>query len=225
MYIPISLSSTRPSHKPPFFVILLIILIIILLLLLPLLLLNQYNSTYSNTTTLQLSNSTSLPGPILFQLSTSTSYKPTKPYPPPPLLLQHAALPDPAKPYLGSCRQGPKDPRYVLTCNKLQATKHPQQHPNQPTWSTSLPSIHPYIPPSLPPLFFLLLLRVSYISCCPMVLFPQKSRKEELGLLRKVPVLRNQQHRPYRIGNDCYCRWGVLPFLSSTVLPSMVLRF
>lgn len=47
MYIPITLSSTRPSHKPPFFVILLVILIIILLLLL--LLLNQYNSTYSNT--------------------------------------------------------------------------------------------------------------------------------------------------------------------------------
>lgn len=167
MYIPITLSSTRPSHKPPFFVILLIILIIILLLLL--LLLNKYNSTtlqLYRSTTLQLSNSTSLQVYIfqhynsptlqlyIFQLSNSTSYKPTRPNPPPPLLLQHAALPDPAKPYLGSCRQGTKDPRYVPTCNKqqapnskLQATKHPQQHPNQPTWSTSLHATLLLLPP------------------------------------------------------------------------------
>lgn len=63
MYIPITLSSTRPSHKPPFFVILLIILIIILLLLL--LLLNKYNSP-----TLQLSNSPNLQL-YIFQLSNS----------------------------------------------------------------------------------------------------------------------------------------------------------
>lgn len=194
MYIPITLSSTRPSHKPPFFVILLIILIIILLLLL--LLLNKYNSP-----TLQLSKSTSLQVYIfqhynsptlqlyifqlsnfpIFQLSNSTSYKPTSPNPPPPLLLQHAALPDPAKPYLGSCRQGTKDPR--TQGMYLHATSSKQQNilNNIPTYPRGP---HPSIPPSLPPLFFLLL-RVSYISCCPIVLLFSKKQKRGVRVTPK----------------------------------------
>lgn len=157
MYIPITLSSTRPSHKPPFFVILLLLLIIILLLLL----LNQYNSTtlqlsnstYSNSPTLQPSNSPYSNSPysnsptLRLQLSNSTSYKPTRPNPPPPLLLQHAASPDPAKPYLGSCRQGPKDnifsttsqPTHVVHIPPLHTSIHPSLH------SSSSSGFHPFL--------------------------------------------------------------------------------
>lgn len=184
MYIPITLSSTRPSHKPPFFVILLIILIIILLLLL---LLNKYNSTtlqLYKSTTLQLSNSTSLQVYIfqhynsptlqlyifqlsnfpIFQLSNSTSYQPTRPNPPPPLLLQHAASPDPAKPYLGSGRQGPKDPR--TQGMYLHATSSKQQNilNNIPT--------NPRGPHPSMPLFFFFLLRVFIHPSPPLPIPP-----------------------------------------------------